>query len=230
MIFFSFLLLFGTDNTLLFLHTNQQRNFLVTVGEDEQASPQVSPVCLKVFDLDKMEPVGSSTTTPICIQILRIFTNQFPEAKVRPSSGSLTCFYCFLDKDTMLFFIFYFFLQITSFLVLEEVSPVLLISIGLDNGSIYCIRGDIARERITRFKLLVEAATDKSPCSITGLGFRVEGKALQLFAVTPFSVSLFNMQDQPPKRQTLDHIGCDVNGVAMSDRLVQEFYLLFFFV
>ncbi|CAA6653614.1 unnamed protein product [Spirodela intermedia] len=176
-------------SSVLFLQQLKQRNFLVTVGDDEQASPQASPVCLKVFDLDKMEPVGSSTTTPICIQILRIFTNQFPEAKI------------------------------TSFLVLEEVSPVLLISIGLDNGSIYCIRGDIARERITRFKLLVEAASDKSPCSITGLGFRVDGKALQLFAVTPFSVSLFNMQEQPPKRQTLDHIGCDVNGVAMSDRL-----------
>uniref|UniRef100_A0A1D1XE62 Vacuolar protein sorting-associated protein 11 homolog n=1 Tax=Anthurium amnicola TaxID=1678845 RepID=A0A1D1XE62_9ARAE len=175
--------------SVLFLQQLKQRNFLVTVGEDEQTSPQVSPVCLKVFDLDKMEPEGSSTTTPVCIQILRVFTNQFPEAKI------------------------------TSLLVLEEAPPVLLISIGLDNGCIYCIRGDIARERITRFKLLVDASSDKSISSITGLGFRVDGKALQLFAVTPSSVSLFNLQDQPPKRQTLDHIGCDANGVAMSDHL-----------
>ena len=60
----------------------QQRNYLVTVGEDEQVSPQLSAMCLKVFDLDKMQPEGSSTMSPDCIQILRIFTNQFPEAKV----------------------------------------------------------------------------------------------------------------------------------------------------
>lgn len=68
-------------NCLIFVD-NQQRNFLVTVGEDEQISPQLSAVCLKVFDLDKMQPEGPSTSSPDCIQILRIFTNQFPEAKV----------------------------------------------------------------------------------------------------------------------------------------------------
>lgn len=177
------------SSSVLFLQQLKQRNFLVTVGEDEQASPQLSPSCLKVFDLDKMQTEGSSTTGPECIQILRIFTNQFPEAKI------------------------------TSFLVLEEAPPILLISIGLDNGCIYCIKGDIARERITRFKLQVEDVSDKNGLSITGLGFRVDGQALQLFAVTPNSVSLFNLQDQPPRRQTLDQIGCGLNGVAMSDRL-----------
>lgn len=111
-------------------------------------------------------------------------------------------------------------LQITSFLVLEEAPPILLIAIGLDNGCIYCIKGDIARERITRFKLQVDGSSDKSQSSITGLGFRVDGQALQLFAVTPTSVSLFSLQSQPPKRQTLDQIGSVVNSVAMSDRLV----------
>lgn len=66
--------------SLLIIH--QQRNFLVTIGEDEQISPQLSAMCLKVFDLDKMQAEGSSTTSPECVQILRIFTNQFPEAKV----------------------------------------------------------------------------------------------------------------------------------------------------
>lgn len=60
----------------------QQRNFLVTIGEDEQIPPQQSALCLKVFDLDKMQPEGSSSVSPDCIGILRIFTNQFPEAKV----------------------------------------------------------------------------------------------------------------------------------------------------
>lgn len=47
-----------------------------------QVAPQHTAMCLKVFDLDKIEPEGSSATSPECIGILRIFTNQFPEAKV----------------------------------------------------------------------------------------------------------------------------------------------------
>lgn len=175
-------------SSVLFLQQLKQRNYLVTIGEDEQTSSQLSPLCLKVFDLDKMQPEGSSTTSPVCIQILRIFTNQFPQGKI------------------------------TSFLVLEEAPPILLISIGLDTGSIYCIKGDIARERITRFRLQVEeAALENSSCPITGLGYCVEGKRLQLFAVTPSSVSLFSLHDQPSKRQTLDQIGCVFNAVTMRD-------------
>ncbi|PIA61540.1 hypothetical protein AQUCO_00300813v1 [Aquilegia coerulea] len=136
-----------------------------------------------------MQTEGTSTAAPECIQILRIFTNQFPEAKI------------------------------TSLLVLEEAPPILLISIGLDNGCVYCIKGDIARERITRFKLQVEDVSDKNNISVTGLGFRVDGQTLQLFATTPNSVSLFSLHDQPPRRHTLDQIGCGVNSVAMSDRM-----------
>ncbi|KAK4274953.1 hypothetical protein QN277_018106 [Acacia crassicarpa] len=176
------------SSSVLFLQQLKQRNFLVTIGEDDQVAPQQSTLCLKVFDLDKMQDEGSSTINPECVGILRIFTNQFPEAKI------------------------------TSFIVFEEVPPILLIAIGLDNGFIYCIKGDIARERITRFKLQVEYHSEKTLLSITGLGFRVDGESLQLFAVTPTSVSLFTMHDQPPRRQTLDQIGCGVNSVAMSDR------------
>ncbi|KAH9288078.1 hypothetical protein KI387_032195 [Taxus chinensis] len=111
------------STSVRFIQQLKQRNMLVTVGEDEATSPQLSAMSLKVFDLDKMEPEGSSTTGPTCIQILRIFTNQFPEAKI------------------------------TSFLVFEEAPPILTISIGLETGHIYCIRGDVARERIVRTKL-----------------------------------------------------------------------------
>ena len=121
-------------------------------------------------------------------------------------------------------------MQITSFLVLEEAPPILLIAIGLDNGCIYCIKGDIARERITRFKLQVDSVSEKGNSSVTGLGFRLDGQALLLFAVTPNSVSLFSMQDQPPRRQLLDQIGCNVNIVTMSDRLVCIFMPLTFFM
>ncbi|XP_021845729.1 vacuolar protein-sorting-associated protein 11 homolog [Spinacia oleracea] len=180
------------SSSVLFLQQLKQRNYLLTIGQDEQISPQASSMCLKVFDLDKTQMEGqegtsTSATVPDCVQILRIFTNQFPEAKI------------------------------TSFLVLEETPPILLIAIGLDNGSIYCIKGDIARERITRFTLRVENAS-AGHAAVTGLGFRSDGPDILLFAVTPSSVSLFNLQYQPAKRQTLDQIGCDTKSVAMSDR------------
>lgn len=105
-------------------------------------------------------------------------------------------------------------------MVLEEAPPILLIAIGLDNGYIYCIKGDIARERITRFTLQVEPVSDGTGSPITGLGFRVEGQAHQLFAITPSSITLFSLHHQPPRRQTLDQIGCETNAVAMSDRMV----------
>jgi hypothetical protein len=53
-------------------------------------------MCLKVFDLDKMQPEGSSTTSPDCIGILRIFTNQFPEAKVVCCVDAYTCLISYL--------------------------------------------------------------------------------------------------------------------------------------
>ncbi|KAK1305633.1 hypothetical protein QJS10_CPA10g01849 [Acorus calamus] len=158
-------------------------------GFRAHAGPVLFLQQLKVFDLDKTEAESSSETSPVCVQIMRVFTNQFPEAKI------------------------------TSFLVLEEAPPILLVAIGLDNGCVYCIKGDFARERINRFKLQVENVSEKGQLAITGLGFRVEGQAHQLFAVTPASVSLFSLHDQPPKRQTLDQIGCETNGVTMSDRL-----------
>lgn len=109
-------------------------------------------------------------------------------------------------------------LQITSFLVLEETPPILLIVIGLDNGWIYCIQGDIVRERIKWFRLQVDNHSDKSQFSIRGLAFRVDGQALHLFAVTHTSLSLFSLQTQPTSHQTLDQIGCNVCSVVMSDR------------
>ncbi|XP_057792942.1 LOW QUALITY PROTEIN: vacuolar protein-sorting-associated protein 11 homolog [Salvia miltiorrhiza] len=175
--------------SVLFLQQLKQRNFLVTVGEDEQMPQQKATVCLKVFDLDKRQEEGSSTSTPECIQILRIFTNQFAEAKI------------------------------TSFLVYEEAPPIIFIALGLENGCIYCIQGDIARERIKRFKLEVHnGQPGKMHSPITGIGFRVDGQAFQLFAVTPSSVSLFKVEAQTPTAQTLDYIGSETGSVAMTDR------------
>lgn len=178
------------SSAVLFLQQLKQKNSLITIGKDKELTPPQSPVCLKLFDLDKKQDEGTSTSNPEC-QILRIFMDKFPEA------------------------------EITSFLVLEESPPSLLVAVGLDNGCIYCIQGDIARERIKRrFKLqIVSNDPDNSPSSITGLGFRVDGQILQLFAVCPSSVNLFNLHTDPPNSQILDQIGSSVRSVAMSDRL-----------
>lgn len=219
------LMIIGLCGINIFCCEFQQRNYLITIGEDERSSPLISPICLKIFDLDKTEAESSSAHGPVCVQILRIFTNQYPEAKV-----FLFFFYISFLLMTFLWkvFILWLFLinrldinvfQITSFLALEEAPPQLLISIGLENGSIYCIEGDFAREKIVRFKLEVEGATEMKNTSITGLGFKVDGHSLQLFAVTPISVSLITLQ-KPPRLQTLDQIGCGINTVSMNDRSV----------
>jgi hypothetical protein len=111
-------------------------------------------------------------------------------------------------------------LKITSFLVFEEAPLILMISIGLETGYIYCIRGDVARERIVRTKLQVDESSNGSRSPVIGLGFRVEGPTLQLFVVTTISVSLFDMHHQPPRRHILDQIGCGSNSVSMSDNQV----------
>ena len=46
-----------------------------------------------------------------------------------------------------------------------------MIFIGLETGYIYCIRGDVARERIVRTKLQVDESSNGSRSPVTGLGF-----------------------------------------------------------
>lgn len=113
--------------------------------------------------------------------------------------------------------------QITSFSVYEEAPPILLVCIGLDSGEIYCIRGDIARNRVTRLRLSVDpAAADghKAASPVTGLGFRVEGQILQLFAVTTSSINVFDMHNPSPQKNVIDQIGAEGRCVAMSDNQV----------
>ncbi|KAG0579722.1 hypothetical protein KC19_4G119500 [Ceratodon purpureus] len=158
----------------------------MSLGEDEAPA---TGFYLKMWDLDKMQAEGSSTTGPACVRSIRVFDSKYPEA------------------------------QITSFLVYEEAPPILLVCIGLDSGEIYCIRGDIARNRVTRLRLAVDPAVDgQKPASpVTGLGFRVEGQILQLFAVTTASINLFDMHKQSPQKNVIDQIGTEGRCVAMSD-------------
>lgn len=114
--------------------------------------------------------------------------------------------------------------QITSFIVFEEAPPILLVCIGLETGYIYCIRGDVARERVSRLRLSVDPAVDNQPASpITGLGFRVDGAVLQLFAVSTKSVNLFDMHQQPPQKHLLDMLGGEGQNMTMSDNQVTKY-------
>lgn len=61
----------------------QQRHVLISLGEDEAASMKGSVLNLKMWDLDKIQPEGSSTTGPACVRSIRIFDNKFPEAQVQ---------------------------------------------------------------------------------------------------------------------------------------------------
>ncbi|KAL2635425.1 hypothetical protein R1flu_006904 [Riccia fluitans] len=176
------------STSVLYIQQLKQRNMLVSVGEDDTSTPRVTAVNLKMWDLDKMQPEGSSTTGPACVRTLKVFAPKFPEAKI------------------------------TSFLVFEEAPPILMVCIGLETGYIYCIRGDVARERVSRLRLSVDPAVDNQPaCPVTGLGFRVDGAILQLFAASTRSVNLFDMHQQPPQKHELDMLGGEGLNMTMSD-------------
>lgn len=99
----------------------------------------------------------------------------------------------------------------------------MLVCIGLETGHIYCIRGDVARERVSRLRLQVDPAVDNQPASpVTGLGFRVDGAILQLFAVSTTSVNLFDMHQQPPQKHVLDMLGGEGQNMTMSDNQVMR--------
>jgi len=69
------------------------------------------------------------------------------------------------------------------------------------------------------------AASDgqKPASAVTGLGFRVEGQILQLFAVTTSSVNLFDMHNQSPQKNVIDQLGAEGRCVAMSDNQVSGY-------
>lgn len=58
---------------------SQQRHVLISLGEDE--APSLG-LYLKMWDLDKIQPEGSSTTGPACVRSIRVFDSKYPEAQV----------------------------------------------------------------------------------------------------------------------------------------------------
>ncbi|MCO5583009.1 hypothetical protein L7F22_036915 [Adiantum nelumboides] len=160
----------------------------ILVTVGEDETVPLSTVNLKIFDLDKVQSEGTSTAAPLCLRTCQVFKDKFPEAKI------------------------------TSFLVFEEVPPMLLVCIGLETGVVYCLKGEIARGGMTYLKLVASAFENKSASSaITGLGLRVDGQARQLFVVTKDLICLFDIHQQTPQKITLDQVGCDGGCVATND-------------
>ncbi|KAK3285147.1 Vacuolar protein sorting-associated protein 11 [Cymbomonas tetramitiformis] len=141
--------------------------------------------------------LDEETSSPPCLRSLRIFAYKFPEV------------------------------QVTSFLAAEEGASQLVVAVGLENGQVYVIRGDVARDKVSRSRLMVpvvekEASTGRpaAPPGVTGLGFRLEaghaGGALILFAVTRSLTSAFDLDRQGHKAVLDDH-GCDTWCVTMTE-------------
>lgn len=68
--------------------------------------------------------------------------------------------------------------------VMENLSQM---AVGLANGAVILMRGDISRDRIIKQKILF-----KGDNPITGLAFRDQGTRTFLFVVTPVSVDVYN--------------------------------------
>ncbi|KAI9033781.1 hypothetical protein CLU79DRAFT_725381 [Phycomyces nitens] len=98
---------------------------------------------------------------------------------------------------------------VSTFAVLENMSQV---AVGLANGVVILIRGDLSKDRTTKQKVIYEG---QEP--ITGLGFREQTKSTLLFIVTTNSIMSYNTTAKVPTVTTLDEQGCGLGCAVMSD-------------
>ncbi|GAB5588557.1 Vacuolar protein sorting-associated protein 11 [Umbelopsis nana] len=98
---------------------------------------------------------------------------------------------------------------VSTFAVLENLTQ---IAVGLANGTVVLIRGDLQKERTTKQKVIHEGSEP-----ITGLGFREQTKSTILFMVTTNSVMTYNTTATKPTTTTLDDQGCGLGCAVMSD-------------
>ncbi|KAG0185380.1 hypothetical protein DFQ28_009464 [Apophysomyces sp. BC1034] len=85
-------------------------------------------------------------------------------------------------------------------------------AIGLANGVVILIRGDLSKDRTTKQKVIYEGGEP-----ITGLGFREQTKSTILFIVTTNSIMSYNTTAKQPTITTLDEQGCGLGCAVMSD-------------
>ncbi|KAF7729543.1 hypothetical protein EC973_004217 [Apophysomyces ossiformis] len=98
---------------------------------------------------------------------------------------------------------------VSTFAILENMSQA---AIGLANGVVILIRGDLSKDRTTKQKVIYEGGEP-----ITGLGFREQTKSTILFIVTTNSIMSYNTTAKQPAITTLDEQGCGLGCAVMSD-------------
>ncbi|KAI8826715.1 uncharacterized protein EV422DRAFT_511151 [Fimicolochytrium jonesii] len=96
---------------------------------------------------------------------------------------------------------------VTAIAVLENMTQV---AIGLENGVVIVIRGDISRDRFTKSKIIHEGSE-----MITGLGFYEDGKRTILYIVTLARILTCDTSGKDVK-QTLDEEGGDLDTVILT--------------
>ncbi|CAO3619108.1 unnamed protein product [Mucor hiemalis] len=86
-------------------------------------------------------------------------------------------------------------------------------AIGLANGVVILIRGNLAKDKTTKQKVIYEG---EEP--ITGLGFREQTKSTILFIVTTGSIMSYNTTAVKPTVTVLDEQGCGLGCAVMNDQ------------
>ncbi|KAL3155173.1 hypothetical protein ABBQ32_013114 [Trebouxia sp. C0010 RCD-2024] len=115
----------------------------------------------------------SSTASPPCLKTLKVFAPKQPEA------------------------------DITALAVHEENWPHMSLAIGLANGNIYCILGDIGKDKAQRTTLTLQPASTP----ITNLNFTGDNKHLHLYVTTQTSIAAVDVK-------TSSKVGLDEAGAG----------------
>jgi hypothetical protein len=148
------------DRRTNFIAHLKQRNFLLTFGLDDDSRDSSGRITLKVWDYNRLHP----TSGPVCLRTIRPFTSKFYP---KGSAGDPA---------------------VTVLSVHEEKTPNMVVTLGLSNGAVLIIRGDVVREKVSRIKLEVTTnegdGNDNNNQGVTGLGYHTEGQSLILFVVT----------------------------------------------
>ncbi|RKO86818.1 hypothetical protein BDK51DRAFT_22887 [Blyttiomyces helicus] len=84
------------------------------------------------------------------------------------------------------------------------------VAVGLENGVVILVRGDLTRDRFTKSKVVYEGSE-----SVSGLGFREEGKTTTLFIVTLARILTCSTSNKDVT-QPLDDQGCDFGGAILT--------------
>ncbi|OAC97684.1 hypothetical protein MUCCIDRAFT_154612 [Mucor lusitanicus CBS 277.49] len=99
---------------------------------------------------------------------------------------------------------------VSTFAILENMSQ---LAIGLANGVVILIRGDLSKDKTTKQKVIYEG---EEP--ITGLGFREQTKSTILFIVTTSNIMSYNTTAVKPAVTILDEQGCGLGCAVMNDQ------------